>query len=233
MVHFPVFISVQEKPCWRMKVQNKYHLVQFSPALFTLSVTFSIASRKTKAPVSIGHSCRIAGPGTRLVRRGEGNWQGWGRELEASGLFNLFQLNQEKEIVVQWHGEPLVSFTAQASRLWVVCRTERLLQGSSFLLSCGVALTPSPQQTPRKRSPGAWGPDALLQRLSSHSFPLSLWESSSASKTRVISVPLCLRLGVFWKGSHKAMTLSVTIIFTGVFGGKWPFWKWFISRPSP
>lgn len=65
-----------EQPCWRMKVQNEYPLVQFSPALITLSVTFSIASRKTKTPVSIGHSCRIAGPGTRLVRRGEGNWQG-------------------------------------------------------------------------------------------------------------------------------------------------------------
>lgn len=60
-----------------------------------------------------------------------------------------------------------------------------------------------------------------------------LWESISASKTRAISVVLCLRLKVFWKGSHEAITFSVTATFTDVLVGKWPFWKWFISRPSP
>lgn len=89
------------------------------------------------------------------------------------------------------------------------------------------------QQTPRKCSPGTRGSDILLQRPSSHSFSGSLWESISASKTRAISVVLCLRLRVFWKGSREAITLSATATFTDVFVGKWPFWKRFISRPSP
>lgn len=184
------------------------------------------------AHVNIRYSCRIQNYRQAQIQgRREEVRQGWGREREGSVVVHTLQLNRRKQAMVQGHVKALGYFTTLAYCFWMVCRIECQLQGCSF--TDNLCLSSSPWKTPRKRSLGPRGPGALLQSCPSHSFSLSLCYSISASNTRAISVPLHLRLRVFWKGRHEAITLPVTTTFAPVFWGKWPSWKWFISRPSP
>jgi hypothetical protein len=174
---------------------------------------------------------RITGPGSRRwewmraadeAEGGSGKVLHWSTHFSSTkenkqrykGMSRLWDTSQHWLVAFEWSAEYRVSSKAVA-----------------LLMSCG--MSPTPHQTPRKCSLGTRGPGALLQRVPSHFFSLSLCYSISASNTRAISVPRRQRLGVFWKGRLEAITLPVTTTFAPVFWGKWPFWKRFISRSPP
>lgn len=139
-----------------------------SLTLFVLSATFPIASYKTKLMTTLGPAAelqaQVQGRREEVKATDQAERRSW-KVLYCPTYSNSSKKKKQRynDMARLWCPSPhrLAAFEWSA---------EYSLSSKALAFLLSVTLTPSPQQTPRKCSPGTRGPDILLQRPPSHSF---------------------------------------------------------------
>lgn len=139
-----------------------------SLTLFVLSATFPIASYKTKLMTTLGPAAelqaQVQGRREKVKATDQAERRSW-KVLYCPTYSNSSKKKKQRynDMARLWCPSPhrLAAFEWSA---------EYSLSSKALAFLLSVTLTPSPQQTPRKCSPGTRGPDILLQRPPSHSF---------------------------------------------------------------